>query len=118
MKDKFYQIFKLDKVKWREPAREVDDDGNVCAWYINEDYPPFTDQVIVDLICLLAEQNINIVGRTRLELIEKLQKACIDKYQSLEILFSDGQSDKFVQDIRDVFQQVYWEYEDFDEEEL
>lgn len=118
MKDKFYKLFKLDKVKWREPAREVDNDGNVCAWYINEDYPPFTDQVIVDLICLFERQGIHVVGESRLQLIERLQKACINKYESLEILFTDGQADKFAQDIRDVFQQVYWEYDDFDEEEL
>lgn len=40
--DKFYEYFNIPKVEYREPGRVYDDDGELCEWYISEEYPSLT----------------------------------------------------------------------------
>ena len=57
IEEKFFKTFGIGKREYETPSREYDDDGEICSYYVEEEYPEITDRVILELICILSNNN-------------------------------------------------------------
>lgn len=53
--DEFFKLFEVAKVEYREHGRDVDDEGNLCSWYVDYDYPCI-EPVFFDLLNIYEVQ--------------------------------------------------------------
>lgn len=49
MKDEFFEFFNIPKIEYKEPGRTVDDNGDICEWYVDYIYPSI-EPVFMDLL--------------------------------------------------------------------
>lgn len=91
-REKFCEIFEIDKLKYETPGRDWDEEG-LCSYYIEECDPSFEDSLFFELLDLSEDLEIDIdlnvkpldiPHQLRNILPERVCKAFIDKYNSLE----------------------------------
>ena len=91
-REQFCELFEIEKFKIEVPGRDWDDNG-LASWYVEEVYPSFEDSLFFELLDLAEDFDITIdfnVGHSdipyqlRNELPERLCKAFIDEYNTIE----------------------------------
>ena len=99
--NRFFEVFEIPKIEYREPGRAVDDDGEVCEWYIDYDYPSI-EPVFFDLVNLY---NVHYTGReVNCPLIETNLKKCImQSLLDLNDVLDDDLKAELKRDIQDIF---------------
>lgn len=82
----FYKEFEIEKVEYRTPGRDWDDDG-LASWYVEYDYPAISGDVFFALLDLYSYWSSDKFSCfcTQSELVETL------KEQLLKLLHSLGE---------------------------
>lgn len=65
LEQQFFKVFGIEPKIYETDGRDIDDNGDVCSWYIEEIYPEITDRVLLELICILGnggdgDKNLNL----------------------------------------------------------
>lgn len=100
----FFELFEIPKVEYKEPSRMVDNNGDICAWYVNEDYPIIED-VFFDLLNLYEVQYNGQIISTNLseyDLKSNLMKCLVNLYDAL----NDELKQQLKIDVQDIFKQA------------
>ena len=89
MEDKeFYEMFRPNKVRYKTPGRDWDDEG-LASWYVEEIEAPIDGELFVKLLALLnywqAGEVILLKGVTEHELTEQLKLALIKACERLAV---------------------------------
>lgn len=86
--NEFYEIFQPNKVKYKTPGRDWDEDG-LASWYIEEIDAPIDGELFLQLLAFLNRQGLGDVslatlsGTNELELINKLKWVLVEAYDYL-----------------------------------
>lgn len=48
----FFKVFGIEPKIYKTDGRDIDDNGDVCSWYIEEVYPEITDRKLLEMICI------------------------------------------------------------------
>lgn len=103
--DTFFEIFEIPKIKYETPGRVEDNDGEICEWYIEEDYPSI-EPVFFDLLCYYETYLWGKEKNTKLnsyELKHDLIKIILEEYNNTE-----GDLKKEIKrDIQEIFSDCY-----------
>ena len=105
LSDEFFKLFDIKKVEYREPARVEDNNGDLCEWYIEYDYPCI-EPVFFDLLNLYEVQyrgrEVNCPLKSyNLKLC--LMQSLIDLYNVIE----DKLKEELKRDIQNIFEDYY-----------
>ena len=106
----FYSIFDVTKIKYKSPAREVDNEGNISAWYVEERYPEIEGTLFFELLQIYNEYE-SIHGRTISCLnidSNKLVKVLLDSIvvaYNFMILNDKEKAKEFKRDIEECFKE-------------
>lgn len=106
--DTFYETFGINKLEVREPGRTVDNDGEICEWYIDYQYPSI-EPVFFDLLNIYEVQYNGpafVINITEHNLKQCLIKKILELYNNLE----QNIKKEFKQDIKDTFVEYYGGY--------
>lgn len=52
LEEQFFKVFGIEPKIYKTDGRDIDDNGDVCSWYIEEVYPEITDRVLLEIICI------------------------------------------------------------------
>ena len=52
IEQQFFKVFGIEPKIYETNGRDIDDNGDICSWYIEEIYPEITDRVLLELICI------------------------------------------------------------------
>ena len=52
LEEQFFKVFGIEPKIYKTDGRDIDDNGDVCSWYIEEVYPEITDRKLLELICI------------------------------------------------------------------
>ena len=109
--DKFFEIFEIPKVEYRTPGRTVDDEGEICEWYVERDYPSI-EPVYFDLLNLYEVQYNGVpltVNLKEYDLRKTLQDALVKLYEEQ----TEEIKSELKADIQEIFKDYYknWEVE-------
>ena len=55
LEEQFFRTFGIEPKIYETDGRDIDDNGDVCSWYIEEIYPEITDRRLLNMICLIAD---------------------------------------------------------------
>ena len=118
MLDKFYKTFEIKKVKYYSPAREVDEDGNISAYYEELQYPYICGDIFFDLLDLAEYFDVDLFEGikkpekcSRFYLTEMLISDLLDGYESMD---TEKAAD-FKEEIQELFE-GYYTLEDEDDD--
>lgn len=53
LEQEFFNVFGIEPKIYKTDGRDIDDNGDVCSWYIEEVYPEITDRKLLEMICIL-----------------------------------------------------------------
>lgn len=53
----FFRVFGIEPKIYKTDGRDIDDNGDVCSWYIEEVYPEISDRKLLEMICILSAYN-------------------------------------------------------------
>ena len=53
IEEQFFKAFGIEKIKYEIPSREYDDDGKICSYYVEEQYPEITAERLLELLDIL-----------------------------------------------------------------
>lgn len=85
---KFYELFKPNKVKYKTPGRDWDEDG-LASWYVEEVKAPIDGELFIKLFALLNYWQCGEVallkGIYEQELINQLKLALIKAYERINV---------------------------------
>ena len=98
----FYRIFEIPKIKITLPGRDIDDNGDICSWYVEEVYPdiePFFFELLDYYNSTQEELYVMELNLTRDNLVKILLTRLID-------LFKSTQNEEIKQDIQIIFEEV------------
>ena len=105
--EEFFEYFQIPKIEYKEPGRCVDDNGEICEWYISYDYPSI-EPVFFDLLnyynTLLNGKPLMVDNITEYKLCKALADAILERVKELE-KETDVTQEK--QDIYDILEDYY-----------
>lgn len=52
LEQEFFNVFGIELKIYETDGRDIDDNGDVCSWYIEEVYPEITDRKLLEMICI------------------------------------------------------------------
>ena len=52
LEKEFFKTFGIEPKIYETDGRDIDDNGDVCSWYIEEVYPEITDRKLLEMICI------------------------------------------------------------------
>jgi hypothetical protein len=116
MYDKFIKTFEIEKVKVKVPAREVDNDGNVAAWYEEEMYPEIIDGLFFDLLFIhndyveYHKRKIDCTNMSEVKLVKALLQGLYVAYYSIKQV-DEEKAKEFKKDIQDSIKEYYADIE-------
>ena len=88
MNNEFFEYFDIPKIEYREPGRTVDDNGDVCEWYIDYDYPS-AEPVFMDLLnyynTQLGGTPLSVDNITEYKLCKVLLDAILKRVKEIEV---------------------------------
>ncbi|MBE7084241.1 MAG: hypothetical protein E7373_06560 [Clostridiales bacterium] len=53
LEEQFFRTFGIEPKIYKTDGRDIDDNGDVCSWYIEEVYPEITDRKLLEMICIM-----------------------------------------------------------------
>ena len=80
----FFELFEIPKIEYREPARVEDCNGDICEWYVTEDFPSI-EPIFFDLLNIYEVQyngNPIVINLTAFDLKNYLQEGLINLYNN------------------------------------
>lgn len=60
IEEQFFKAFGIEKIKYEIPSREYDDDGEICSYYVEEQYPEITAERLLELEDILLKHHIQL----------------------------------------------------------
>lgn len=101
----FYELFEIDKVEIETPSRVVDDDGDVCEWYIEEQYPNIYP-VALELIALMNQYGYmsSFQKDNEAEVEEELKDTLMNVHWELRKIQKD---EEFKNNVRDIINDYF-----------
>lgn len=109
MNNEFFEYFNIPKIEYREPGRTVDDNGDICEWYIDYDYPSI-EPVFMELLnyynVQLDGDRLSVDNMTEHKLCEVITDAILARVKELS-KETDVTMEKA--DIREIFTDVFGE---------
>lgn len=107
MYEEFYELFNIPKIEYKQPGRTVDDNNEICEYYIDYQYPP-TEPVFFELLnyyntCLWGKL-FNVQDITEFSLCNTLRENIVKRI--LELSKTQDTSEE-LQDIYDIFNDYY-----------
>ena len=105
--NEFYKLFEIKKIDYKEPGRVVDDNGDICEWYIDKGYPDI-EPIFFDLLNIYRVQysGKEVYGAyTESNLKKGLMQCLVDLYQ----ISDDSIKEELKKDIQFEFEDYYGE---------
>lgn len=53
LEQEFFKVFGIESKIYKTDGRDIDDNGDVCSWYIEEIYLEITDRRLLEMICII-----------------------------------------------------------------
>ena len=103
--EEFFKLFEVGKIEYRTPGRTVDDEGEICEWYVEREYPPI-EPVFFDLLNLFVQYNYDKTIYCPL----REYSLCLNLVQGLMELHSELNEElkeELKRDIQDIFTDYY-----------
>lgn len=105
--NEFFEYFNIPKIEYREPGRTVDDNGDICEWYIDYDYPS-VEPVFMDLLnyynMQLGGTPLFVDNITEYKLCKVLADAVLKRVLEMSL---EGDVEIEKQEIREIFTDYY-----------
>ena len=112
---RFYEVFNPNKVKYKTPGRDWDEDG-LASWYVEEIDAPVDGDLFVKLLAFLnywqAGEVTLLKGVTEHELTEQLKLALIKTYERLTVDSSTEDSLSFKEEVKTIIDEYHEQWED------
>ena len=109
--NKFFETFGIERIPYRTPGRTYDDEGELCEWYIEYDYPSI-EPVFFDLLNILnvqyQEKKTNFCELNDYNLRLNLVQGLLDLYESLD----EELKGELRQDVYETFHDYYKHFAD------
>lgn len=102
LEQEFFKVFGIEPKIYETDGRDIDDNGDVCSWYIEEIYPEITDRKLLEMICIYNSTytngytNYSLLNERNIEkLKEQILKNCLivrdDIKHQIQQLFKEGE---------------------------
>ena len=113
--EEFYEMFRPNKVKYKTPGRDWDDEG-LASWYIEEIEAPIDGELFVKLLAFLnywqAGETTLLKGVTEHELIEQLKLALVKTCERLAVDCDLEEALAFKREVKTIIDEYHEQWEE------
>ena len=111
----FYELFKPNKVKYKAPGRDWDDEG-LASWYVEEIDTPIDGELFVKLFALLnywqCGETVLLRGIYEQELIEQLKVALTKAYERIDDELGVDDAENFKFKVKEIIDEYHEQWEE------
>lgn len=105
--EEFYELFKIPKIEYTSPGRTVDDEGEICDYYIEKEYPsivPVFFELLNYYATSLGGETFAVEEVSEFTLCNTLREKMVNRV--LELSKTADVSEE-IQDIYDILEEYY-----------